>query len=207
MDMPALLGYAASALIALSLMMTNVLRLRMINLSGAGLFTAYGLLVDALPVAVVNGFICLINLIFLVRIYARKQVFELVYAKDPHASYPHHFASFWADDIRKFFPRFALDEHSDAQLILITRDSVPVGLFVHGPYQPSGGLEIHLDYVVPAYRDFKAARFLTSQGVKACREKACTHFYLRDPSAAHRRSLRRLGFSPDPDGHTWSRPA
>ncbi len=207
MDPLELLGYAASALIALSLMMSNVLRLRLLNLIGAGLFTAYGVLVGAWPVAIVNGFICAINLVFLIRIGTRRQVFELVYAEGPQAAYPRHFVAFWSQDIHKFFPRFSLEGDRDRQLILITRDAVPIGLFVHGPYEPDGSLQVHLDYVVPAYRDFKAARFLASEGVQACRENACRRFYLEDPAPAHRSALRRLGFSPEANGRTWSRPA
>ncbi len=47
-----LLGYTASLLIAVSLMMTSVLRLRVINLAGAAAFSAYGFLIGAVPVGV-----------------------------------------------------------------------------------------------------------------------------------------------------------
>jgi len=57
MDRPLLLelvGYAASALIAISLMMSSILRLRLINLAGAAAFATYGLLIRAYPVAVLT---------------------------------------------------------------------------------------------------------------------------------------------------------
>ena len=60
-----LLGYSASLLIALSLSMRSLLTLRVINLTGALLFTIYGLLIGALPVAALNFYIVLVNLYYL----------------------------------------------------------------------------------------------------------------------------------------------
>lgn len=56
-----LYGYFGSALIAISLMMTNIVRLRIVNLIGAGLFASYGLIIAAWPVVILNVFIVLIN--------------------------------------------------------------------------------------------------------------------------------------------------
>ena len=60
-----IIGYIASALVAVSLMMSSILKLRVINLVGASLFTVYGLLIGAYPVAVMNLFIVLIDLYYL----------------------------------------------------------------------------------------------------------------------------------------------
>jgi|ERR1051325_4597590 hypothetical protein len=50
-----LIGYVASVLVAISLTMTSILRLRIINLTGSACFTLYGLLIGAYPVAIVNS--------------------------------------------------------------------------------------------------------------------------------------------------------
>ena len=60
-----LLGYSASVLVAISLMMQSVVKLRTINLIGAVLFTIYGLLIGAFPVAFLNGFIAVVNVYYL----------------------------------------------------------------------------------------------------------------------------------------------
>ncbi|MDX1341443.1 MAG: hypothetical protein R3309_07490 [Reinekea sp.] len=62
-------GYAGSVLIALSLMMSNIIPLRWINLVGAAIFSTYGLVIHAWPVAVLNGFIVLIDIYHLWHIY------------------------------------------------------------------------------------------------------------------------------------------
>lgn len=67
-------GYLASVVVAISLMMSNIKKLRWWNLIGAALFVAYGLAIDALPVALVNFFIVLIDLFYLIKLYKAPQV-------------------------------------------------------------------------------------------------------------------------------------
>jgi hypothetical protein len=72
-----LLGYMASVFVAISLMMRSLVKLRVINLIGAVLFTVYGLVIAAYPVAVVNGFIVLVN------IYYLQQTFNMTAVSQP----------------------------------------------------------------------------------------------------------------------------
>ena len=60
-----IIGYFASVLVAASLMMRSVLKLRVINLLGAAVFTLYGLMIGAYPVAAMNLFIVFIDLYYL----------------------------------------------------------------------------------------------------------------------------------------------
>ena len=72
-----IIGYVASVLVAISLMMRSVLKLRVINLIGAAVFTLYGLLIGAYPVAVVNFVIALIDLYYLREFVPTKDYFSL----------------------------------------------------------------------------------------------------------------------------------
>ncbi|MCS6232974.1 YgjV family protein [Shewanella baltica] len=62
-------GYLASVVVAISLMMSNIKKLRWWNLIGAALFVAYGMAIGAYPVALVNFFIVLIDTYYLVKLY------------------------------------------------------------------------------------------------------------------------------------------
>ncbi len=66
-------GYLASVVVAISLMMSNIKKLRWWNLIGAALFVAYGLAIGAIPVALVNFFIVLIDAYYLVKLYKEEQ--------------------------------------------------------------------------------------------------------------------------------------
>lgn len=66
-------GYLASVVIAISLMMSNIKKLRWWNLIGAALFVVYGLAIDAIPVALVNFFIVFIDAYYLRKIYKEQR--------------------------------------------------------------------------------------------------------------------------------------
>lgn len=56
------IGYAASVVIALSLLMTDIVKLRVINAIGCLIFVVYGWLVGAYPVVISNGIIFIIDI-------------------------------------------------------------------------------------------------------------------------------------------------
>ncbi|WP_407644382.1 hypothetical protein [Ferrimonas aestuarii] len=62
-------GYAASIAVAISLTMSNIKALRWWNLTGAALFVAYAWAIWALPVLLVNAFIVVVNIYYLIQIY------------------------------------------------------------------------------------------------------------------------------------------
>ncbi|MCG9648192.1 YgjV family protein [Vibrio tubiashii] len=68
-----ILGYAASIMVAISLTMKDIVRLRVLNFIGCALFTAYGLMIDAWPVVVTNGFIACVNVYFLAKMQSEKK--------------------------------------------------------------------------------------------------------------------------------------
>lgn len=64
-----LLGYSASIFVAISLLMSNIKKLRYINLVGCLLFVIYGVLIAAYPVALMNAFCAGINLYHLYKLH------------------------------------------------------------------------------------------------------------------------------------------
>ncbi len=66
------LGYLASVLLIASLMMSDVVKLRWFNLAGCITFTAYGVMIEAWPVAVTNAILTLINVYHLFKMARAK---------------------------------------------------------------------------------------------------------------------------------------
>ncbi len=73
MDSVELFGFAASVIVAISLMMKNIVKLRIANGIGCAMFSAYGFIIGALPVALMNGFIMFVNIYYLIKMYQEKQ--------------------------------------------------------------------------------------------------------------------------------------
>ena len=65
-------GYAASIMIAISLIMTDIVKLRIINSIGCILFAIYGFTVKAYPVGIINTFIFFVNTYYLYKFYKKK---------------------------------------------------------------------------------------------------------------------------------------
>ncbi len=72
MDIIEIVGYAASIMVAISLTMKDIVKLRVINLIGCVLFCIYGYVIGAMPVVVMNGFVVCVNAYFLFKIYKEK---------------------------------------------------------------------------------------------------------------------------------------
>jgi hypothetical protein len=191
--MQELIGYAASVMVAISLTMSSILRLRILNLIGAAIFAVYGVLIGSTPVAVVNIFIVCVNVYYLARLFGAKELFRLLEVA-PDSEYLRYFLSLTGDDIRKFLPEFA-SPPSNALCVFVLRDVFPAGLLV-GERRSDGSLLVHLDYVLPNYRDFKVADFLYQQQSRFFRERGVRRLIARVSTKRHVRYLERTGFSP-----------
>lgn len=66
-------GYLASVVVAVSLMMADIKKLRWWNLLGAALFVAYGWAIGAVPVALVNFFIVVIDIYYIIKIHQEER--------------------------------------------------------------------------------------------------------------------------------------
>jgi len=189
-----LVGYLASLMVAISLTMSNVWRLRWINLVGAALFATYGALVGARPVFVVNTFIACVNVYFLVALATRRDYFAYVDVTGPNVRMVQKFVEFYQDDVRRYFPDFDAGRLAGAHAYFVLRNVMPVGLFVYEP-KAGGEIEILLDYVIPDYRDFRNAQFLFGAQEHLAREGYHT-WVCRTTVPAHRDYLLAIGFRP-----------
>lgn len=193
-----ILGYVASGLVAVSLMMSSLARLRALNLLGATLFAAYGWLVDAYPVLAVNGFIAVVNVVYLLRMQPGRSVaFELLALRRLDNRYVQRFLEFHGADIARFFPDFRAEALANPRLVFILRDMLPVGLVICEP-DDDGSLVVHLDYVVPAYRDFQCARYFYRSWSTVVDCPGALRFVARGGVDRHRSYLARVGFRPEP---------
>jgi len=195
-DIYDIIGYSGSALIALSLMMKNILKLRVINLFGASTFAMYGYLVNAYPVLILNSFIAMIDLVYLIEMFRQKDDFTLMPVLDKSHRYLNRFFEFYENDINKFFPEFKKDILIRSECFFVLRNLIPAGLFV---FEPRGESEAYvwLDYAIPDYRDFKNGKFVFSAEQKFLREKGIGKLVTKSNVQKHIKYLLNSGFRQD----------
>lgn len=194
-----LLGYAASILIATSLLMRSIVRLRIINLVGAATFAVYGFLIGAYPVGVLNTMTAMINIVQLIRLQRRREIFRVLEIR-PDAPYLQYFLEFQKSDITRFFPNFHYEPNLPNRFaILVLRDLIPAGVLLgrtHG-----NRLDVELDYVVPQFRDLKVGRFLFTDSAEFFRELGVREIEAQADTKVHAEYLQRMGFVGVSDGN------
>ena len=186
-----LIGYLGSILVAISLMMKSLLRLRIINLFGALFFTIYGVLLSAYPVAFLNGIIVCIDLYYLFQMWRQKDFFTLLEVS-PEGKYLNAFVQFYRDDILEIIPTYTHSTDDDLLCFFILRNMMPAGLFIARVRDEEA--QIQLDYVIPNYRDFKVGRFIFEENAAFFRERGIRRFVSDGGSSIHRRYLEKMEF-------------
>lgn len=198
-----LIGYLASVLVVISLMMSRLLWLRVVNLAGALTFTLYGVLIGALPVALTNGAIVIIDLVYLWRMTRPRDYYALLEV-DRGSSYLHSFLDFHRREIDRFLPDFSYEPRVRQLRLFVLRDMVPTGLFIAEP-AADGTYEVRLDFVIPGYRDYRIGRYLFRERADFFRERGVRAFESRPGTRTHELYLRRMGFEPLGDGGRYRR--
>ena len=187
-----LIGYAASVLVAISLMMSNIVQLRIVNMIGAATFSLYGILIGSIPVAAMNGFIVLINIYYLTQIYSAVEYFRIL--RVPSTSdYLKAFLKFYRDQIEKFQPGFKIESREDDVNLFVLRDMVPAGVLI-GNVEGRDTLRVDLDFVVPQYRDFKVGTFLFEENRAYFSDLGIKQIVAAPGTEKHNEYLEEMGF-------------
>ncbi len=190
------LGYLASFMLALGLLVNNDLKFRWFNTCGNVAFIIYGIIISAYPVLLTNVILICINVFYLYRIYNRKEYFELI-EFDNGGVMVDRFLSFYKEDIANYFPDFNREQMIGNLNFVVLRDLVIANIF-SAKKDAAGNAEVILNYTVPKYRDFKVGRyifdsekdFLLSKGVRKV-------YYRKIANEKHKRFLEVTGFSTD----------
>ncbi|WP_163936007.1 hypothetical protein [Paraferrimonas sp. SM1919] len=157
-------GLSASVVVAISLTMSSIVKLRWLNLVGATMFTVYGFQIDALPVWSLNGFIVLANIYYLRQIYTSTNQFDLVNI-DVESETLQHWLGSYKGDIQNYFPTYQKQLSDNTQAMLIMRNNQVCGFVLANT--EADNAEIVAEYAFKEYRDFKTGEFLyQQQGLK-----------------------------------------
>lgn len=198
-----ILGYVASFLVAISLMMSSIVRLRWLNLAGGITFSTYGFIIEAYPVAAVNAFIACINCYFLYKIYNTQVLFNVIRSSADGAKeggqsgYIRYFLEFFAEDIQHFYPGFSQRKGEQGREYYLLTDQERVVGVLSGLRRGENHFEIDLDLVVPAYRDYKLGHFLFAGEHRFAKKFGFTELTAKVQTSDYQRYLEKVGFKPD----------
>ena len=186
------LGYVASAIVLISLLMSSIVKLRWINLVGALLFGAYGFMIHSLPTGFMNVGIAVIDIFYLVKMYGSKEYFTILPITEDH-QYLDSFIDFYKDEIGTFFDLENLNIRDAEVKLYILRNMTTAGVFVADKVDEDT-LKVRLDYAIPQYRDFKLGKFLFDEKKDVFQEMGYRKLIAHSENLMHDKYLRKMGF-------------
>jgi len=186
-------GYLASLCLIIALLVNSDLKFRWFNTMGNISFIVYALMLVALPVLLTNVILLCINIYALVKIYGKKEQFDMM-EFEPHEKLAEKFIAFYQKDIAAYFPRFATEQLQGHLNFIVTRDLVIANMFSAEVLQ-NGDALVQLNYTTPKFRDFKVGSFIFEKEREYLLAKGITRIvYQQVEHKGHLKFLEVSGF-------------
>ena len=182
-----IIGYAGSLLVVISMLMTSVMKLRIINTAGSVLAIIYAIAIHAYPTLVMNVALVIINVINMRKLSNNSPEYRLVKTNGSD-SILQDIISIYSEDIKKYFPEFDKLTGDDTAFVIFN-SNLPVG--VTAGRINNSCFDLTFDYTIPAYRDASVGKYLFSHLNQFGLNKA----KITNPSSSHIHYLAKVGFS------------
>ncbi|WED27264.1 hypothetical protein L3V77_03240 [Vibrio sp. DW001] len=183
-------GYLASLVVLVSLTMTSIIKLRVINFIGCVLFAMFAYFIDSYPTMFMNIGIAGINIYFLWKIRTTKEQFTLI-TESVGSEYFDYFVSSYKSEIELQVSTTEL-KGADTAFYMLRNNSI-AGVLV-GNINPEGELSVLLDYVTPEYRDFKLAHYYYVSNPNVIKERGVKVLKANATTPEHKEYLLKVGF-------------
>lgn len=187
-------GYLGSLLVLVSMLMTSVVKLRIINTIGSLIFTVYAFIIKSYPTALMNFCLVLINLHFLWKMTRMDKEYEVVEC-DRNDIILKYLVEHYRNDIEGIFPGIDLELRDIDRAYVVLCQAKPVGITLGKA--DGDELELKLDYSIPEFRDFSIGSFLFDYLGKHGVRK----LIYRGPDENHRAYLNDQGFVKEKDAY------
>ena len=188
-------GYIGSALVVVSMLMSSIVKLRVVNTIGSIVSGTYALIVGALPLVLMNACLIAINVYNLFKLLKKNKVYDMVEGT-VEDSYVGYFLDRYAEDIQKYFPAFKREEACGKKACIVCCDGNAAGLFIGS--EKNGVVDVMIEYATPAYRDCSVGTFLygelAAKGVNRI-------VYTQQLSDEHIAYLLKVGFVKENDAY------
>ena len=154
-----IVGYIGSVFVVVSMLMTSVVKLRLINMIGSTISIIYAFIVKAYPLALMNFCLVVINSINLYKLLNNKREYNVI-SLSFEDGFIRYFLDTYSEDIKKFLPQANLNEIYEVAY-LVCCGTTPAGILL-GKKESESAIEVTVDYATPAYRDCSVGKHLYS---------------------------------------------
>lgn len=183
------IGYLGSILVVVSMLMTSVKKLRIVNTTGSLIFTVYALIIHSYPTAFMNLCLIIINIFQLAKLIRQEQNFSLIRGRSDIGATP-FIIKHYLDDIKKFFPYVNTEDLSKHDTVyIVAYETTPAGVLV-GDMSDGDTLNIWLDYATPVYRDSSVGSFLYQH----LPQEGIRRLVMSEKTSGHEEYMLKMGF-------------
>ncbi len=202
--MATVVGYLASVLLVISLLLNNDLKFRLINACGGVCFVIYGIMIDATPIIITNATVLSINIFYLIRIFNTQEDFDIIYFNAGDRLIK-KFLNYYKTDIANYFPDYDPNAEGNQVNFLVLRNMAVANVF-SANLDESGTAEVKINYTVPKYRDFKVGKFIFDREKKHLLKKGVKQVCYREvKNKNHEDFLKTMGFEKTPGTKSYSK--
>lgn len=191
-----LLGWTAAILIIFSLLTQSLFSRRWLAMLGTLLFVIYAWQLRLYPLLAVCLLLSLVSAWYVMRVYTTQpQEFFQHFTVATDSTYLKLFLDFHQQELKEIYPDYSLPRDDSVIAFFVLRNLVPAGVFVASEMEPHV-LYVHIDFVIPRYRDYKIARFMYEQQADFFLEQGYTTLWTVSRQLKHTRYLSKMGFKP-----------
>ncbi len=189
-----LIGYLGSILVLISMLMSSVIKLRIINTVGSIIFTFYAFIIQTYPTAILNVILVGVNIYNIIKLLKSTKQYDLVEVK-AEESFARYFIEHYKKDIEIYFPDFRNDAFMYDTAYIICCKADPAGILLGK--KDGDEIEISLEYTTPMYRDCSVGKFLYAELDK----KGINKLIYKTADEKHAEYLKKMGFSKNEEGY------
>lgn len=184
-------GYLGSTLVVVSMLMSSVVKLRVINTIGSCISASYALIIHSYPLALMNICLIIINCYNLAKLLKSEQQYDLIQT-DTDDAFLAYFIAHYKQDIQNFFQENDPAVSASDTAYIVCCGAAPAGLLL-GKTSENGTLDIIVDYTTPVYRDCSVGKYLYAK----LPEQGIRKLTYSGNSQKHAEYLLKMGFIPE----------
>lgn len=187
------IGYAASLCLIIALLVNHELKFRWFTAAGNIFFIAYAIFLFAIPVFITNVVLLTINIYYLLKIYRRKESFDLA-EFNSNEVLPKKYLAFYENDIKEYFPAFNNEKLAGNLNFVVTRDLAVANIF-SARINDKGDALVDLNYTIQKFRDYKVGSYIFEKEKDFLNSKGISKIvYEQVPNDNHLDFLKINGF-------------
>ena len=184
-----IVGYVGSALVVIAMLMSSIVKLRIINTAGCIISLTYSLITGAYPIALMNACLIIINVYNLAKLFKTTKEYDLVESTKDE-SLVNYFLNQYADDMKQYFPAFDKNSFSGNAVYVVCCNACPAGILL-GNKNANGEIDIKVEYATPTYRDCSVGKFLYDELAK----KNVKQLTFAEKENGHEAYLVKMGYT------------